>query len=154
MANCGEGWYDVQDQGVCNDYCRWVGNCGCRGTCSFWSCALAGTDVQYSPNGQYQEGPTRLKTCVLPRQNIRDSGMANCGEGWYDVQDQGVCNDYCRWVGNCGCRGTCSFWSCALAGTDVQYSPKGQYQEGPTRLKTCRDNGTSAIDIYCLGSLH
>ena len=91
---------------------------------------------------------------VLPRQNIRDSGFANCGEGWYDVQDQGVCNDYCRWVGNCNCRGTCSFWSCALAGTDLQYSPKGQYQEGPTRLKTCRDNGTSIIEIYCLGLLH
>ena len=86
---------------------------------------------------------------VLPRQNITDSGVANCDRGWYDAQDQGVCNDYCRWVGNCGCRGSCSFWSCALAGTDAQYSPKGQYQEGSTRLKTCRDNGTSAIEIYC-----
>eukprot|EP00494_Astrolonche_serrata_P005684 UN05701 len=53
---------------------------------------------------------------ILPRQSgITDEGYGGCGNGWYDVQYQGVPNDYCRWVGNCGCRGSCSFWSCALA---------------------------------------
>jgi len=60
--------------------------------------------------------------------NIKDLGYRpNCGAGWYDVQGQGVNNDYCRWVGDCGCRGSCSFWSCALAGSKFQKSPQGKY---------------------------
>ncbi len=61
-------------------------------------------------------------------------GYQDCGEGWYDVQGQGVNNDYCRWLGNCGCRnehgGDCSFWSCALAGKKNQLTPKGKFNEG------------------------
>ena len=76
---------------------------------------------------------------VLPRQeNIPELGFDNCGAGWYDVQGQGVKNDYCRWVGNCGCRnkrgGDCSWWSCALAGSNVPKSPRGKYTE-PGRAK-------------------
>jgi len=65
---------------------------------------------------------------------ITDLGYAGCGEGWYDVQEQGVKNDYCRWVGRCGCRGPCSFWSCALAGRKSQYTEKGVYKEGTSIL--------------------
>merc|ERR1712080_193542 len=96
--NCGAGWYDVQGQGVKNDYCRWVDNCGCRnsngGDCSFWSCALAGSNKPLSSKGQYTEPGTKPR-----HQNIADLGYRpNCGAGWYDVQGQGVKNDYCRWV--------------------------------------------------------
>jgi len=80
---------------------------------------------------------------VLPRQTIIDTGYPDCGEGWYDVQGQGVSNDYCRWVGHCGCRNNraswddplltdCSWWSCALAGGTSQYSEEGIYQEPVT----------------------
>merc|ERR1719284_1460573 len=121
--NCGAGYFDVQNQGVANDYCRWVGNCQCRGSCSFWSCALAGTNIEYSAPGVYKEfavpGPFpkgQVVPSFLPPQKISDWGYPYCGAGYFDVQNQGVAYDYCRWVGNCQCRGSCSFWSCALAG--------------------------------------
>merc|ERR1719402_1112235 len=51
----------------------------------------------------YPSGEKPVVTGILPRQtNIKDLGYKNCGEGWYDVQGQGVKNDYCRWVGDCG----------------------------------------------------
>ena len=54
-----------------------------------------------------------------------------CLRGWFDMQNQGVPNDYCRWVGDCGCRReSCSYWSCALAGSTIQKTPKGRYEEG------------------------
>ena len=83
---------------------------------------------------------------VFARQTIRDKksvGIGGCGEGWFDIQDQGVCNDYCRWVGiadmnSCGCRGRgswCkdSYWSCALAGSENAYTDRGKYQEANAR---------------------
>ena len=87
---------------------------------------------------------------VHPRPIVTDKGYPNCGAGWYDVQGQGVCNDYCRWVGNCGCRGLCpvSYWSCALAGTNINKTPPGQYQEDATKLTSCEDKGTSVIRTY------
>jgi len=138
--HCGAGYFDVQNQGVANDYCRWVGNCQCRGSCSFWSCALAGTDIEYTAPGVYNEfvfpGPFPKGQVVpkdvptyLPPQEISDWGYPNCGAGYFDVQNQGVALDYCRWVGNCQCRGSCSFWSCALAGTDIEYTLPEVYNE-------------------------
>jgi len=137
--NCGAGWFDVQGQGVANDYCRWVGNCGCRGSCSWWSCALAGTTNPYTLRDEYTEyqvsGPFSQGadvSSIIPAQPnsvIVDFGYPNCGAGWFDVQGQGVANDYCRWVGNCGCRGSCSWWSCALAGTTNPYTLRDEYNE-------------------------
>ena len=64
-----------------------------------------------------------------PRQFVTDFGYdGDCPRGWFDMQNQGVSNDYCRWVGNCGCSGSCSWWSCALAGSSSQYTPKGEYE--------------------------
>ncbi|CAK0895674.1 unnamed protein product [Prorocentrum cordatum] len=61
---------------------------------------------------------------ILPaQQNIVDLGYGgSCERGWYDVQGQGICNDYCRWVGNCGCGGSCSRFDCALAGSSSIYT--------------------------------
>ena len=70
---------------------------------------------------------------------LTDLGWVDCGEGWFDVQGQGVKNDYCRWVGKCGCRNerrdeqggvNCSWWSCALAGAQRQYTDRRQFYEG------------------------
>ena len=66
---------------------------------------------------------------ILPAQEDPAKGHESCGEGYFDIAYQGVANDFCRWVGSCGCRGTCSWWSCALAGSNQQYSADGVYQE-------------------------
>jgi len=62
------GWYDVQGCGKAFDYCRWVGDCQPGGNpalrqvfyCdasptspSFWSCALAGSGTEYTPQGNF-----------------------------------------------------------------------------------------------------
>merc|ERR1712070_328943 len=64
-----------------------------------------------------------------------DSGYNDAYAGYYDVQGCGVCRDYCRWVGNSGSGGDpsvrleagSSLWSCALAGANSQYSPRGHF---------------------------
>ena len=58
-----------------------------------------------------------------------DKGYDNCNAGYFDVQGFGEKLDYCRWVGNGGCRKEPSWWSCALAGETNQYSPKGKFHE-------------------------
>merc|ERR1712241_1433688 len=87
-TNCGAGWFDVSGQGFANDYCRWVGNCGCRGGCSWWSCAVAGTDIRYTLRGEYKEGEVTgpyTKGSVTPgllaqtNAQIADWGYTNCG---------------------------------------------------------------------------
>ena len=71
-------------------------------------------------------------TCMAIPAGDTDAGYADSFRGWYDVQGCGECNDYCRWVGNCGSGGdpavkvvhACTFqdapatsiWSCRLAG--------------------------------------
>ena len=75
---------------------------------------------------------------------IKDPGyLGTCPRGWFDAQNQGVRNDYCRWVGKCGCRNEglqphegqdCSdesYWSCALAGGTTEHTSRGQYDEKP-----------------------
>jgi hypothetical protein len=49
-----------------------------------------------------------------------DMGMSDKPRGWYDMQNQGVNNDYCRWVGDA----SNSWFSCLLAGSDQAASPK------------------------------
>eukprot|EP00931_Biecheleriopsis_adriatica_P027592 TRINITY_DN1657_c0_g1_i6.p1 TRINITY_DN1657_c0_g1~~TRINITY_DN1657_c0_g1_i6.p1 ORF type:complete len:178 (+),score=11.82 TRINITY_DN1657_c0_g1_i6:2-535(+) len=48
-----------------------------------------------------------------------DTGYEDIYRGWYDLDGCGACNNYCRWVANCGSRGhpttttpSCSRWSC------------------------------------------
>ena len=84
-----------------------------------------------------------LVVSVHPRQEkFKDFGYGDdCPRGWYDVQRQGVRNDYCRWVGGRqpfgGCHGTLSHWSCALAGSSEDGTPEGKYYEPDIRgIKT------------------
>lgn len=80
--------------------------------------------------GTQKAGPKRRRINeIVPAQENPEKGYENCGEGYFDIAYQGVANDFCRWVGSCGCRGTCSWWSCALAGSNQQYSADGVYQE-------------------------
>ena len=56
----------------------------------------------------------------MPSSLFTDWGVSDPFRGWYDVSGCGVCNDYCRWVGNSGSGGdprhrqvfSSSFWSC------------------------------------------
>ena len=59
-------------------------------------------------------------TQVLPRPTfINDCGYAGTG-GWYDIQKQGVKNDYCRTVGD-----DPKWTACALAGGGDQLTRVG-----------------------------
>ena len=62
--------------------------------------------------------------CAPPQQNMA-LGWADDDRGWYDLKGTGCCNDYCRWLGSCGPRGSCSWWSCALAGTRATNTEAG-----------------------------
>ena len=56
-----------------------------------------------------------MGTVCLPRRNpIIDCGYRDRPRGWYDIQNQGVKNDYCRVVGDPGN----TWFSCYLAGTN------------------------------------
>jgi Pyruvate/2-oxoacid:ferredoxin oxidoreductase delta subunit len=120
-----QGWYDVSGCGVCNDYCRNVG------TPAWFSCKLAGTFREYT-NQDYADwgtpgmfkftkcsgkGVATPQTCVVAADPV-DPGWDDEKRGWYDVSGCGVCNDYCRNVGELG-----SVWfSCKLAGTFAEYT--------------------------------
>ena len=56
-------------------------------------------------------------------------GYPNCGAGYYDAQGLGQPLDYCRWVGNGGCRKEPSFWSYYLWGHTEQKTKRGEYFE-------------------------
>jgi hypothetical protein len=49
-----------------------------------------------------------------------DMGYDYKPRGWYDMQNQGVRNDYCRWVGDAAS----PWFSCTLAGSDAHLTPK------------------------------
>eukprot|EP00457_Paulinella_chromatophora_P001806 gb/GEZN01001808.1/.p1 GENE.gb/GEZN01001808.1/~~gb/GEZN01001808.1/.p1 ORF type:complete len:718 (-),score=77.46 gb/GEZN01001808.1/:147-2300(-) len=64
--------------------------------------------------------------------SLTDMGYADRTRGWYDAQNQGICNDYCRWVGEP------AYFSCALAGTTDQYSLAAVFQDGAgNTIKPC-----------------
>jgi hypothetical protein len=62
---------------------------------------------------------------IIPKLGvINDCGYSTQTRGWYDIQNQGAKNDYCRYVGG----GAQPAWfSCALAGATNQYTPITQY---------------------------
>lgn len=54
------------------------------------------------------------KAVMTRRADIRDWGYNDGYAGWFDVQKQGACNDYCRNVGDA----PNVFFACALAGQE------------------------------------
>jgi len=162
------GWYDVQNCGLCNDYCRWVGANGSGGDPSisrdsgrgaYWSCSLAGSDSDHTPAGMFASwakpkcaGEAAVAPCMAPiyQGPQNDTGFTDSFQGWYDVQGCGTCNDYCRWVGSLGTGGdptkrlvhNKAWWSCALAGSDTMHTPLGTY--GSWDLPKCAGKGAPA----------
>lgn len=75
------------------------------------------------------------KACAGKRKVV-DVGFQDEFRGWYDVQECGQCNDYCRWVGEGVSGGSPtrsrdngkSYWSCTLAGKGNDlYTVRGHF---------------------------
>ncbi|CAF1007769.1 unnamed protein product, partial [Didymodactylos carnosus] len=56
---------------------------------------------------------------------IRDWGLADKFKDWVDVQEQGISNDYARYVGNA----THNYLSVALAGSNNEHTTPDEYRE-------------------------
>ena len=64
-----------------------------------------------------------------------DAGYVDAYRGWYDASGCGICQDYCRWVGNSGPGGDpskktthgSSWWSCRAAKGTAAYTGKTEY---------------------------
>lgn len=90
------GWYDVQNCGKCNDYCRWVGDSGPGGNPMFstekkvkgkkkswWSCWLADASegkTLYSSNKKWKKG-FNYKRCTREGNTIKRPN-SRTGENW------------------------------------------------------------------------
>lgn len=85
-----------------------------------------------------------------------DAGYYDKYRGWYDVQECGRCNDYCRWVGNSGSGGNPakrtrkkkkgkgkSWWSCRLGNKKKSYSNRNKWRNG-FRYKKCIKEGAKS----------
>jgi len=66
-----------------------------------------------------------------------DCGYPNRPRGWYDIQGQGVRNDFCRFVGNWP-----GWFSCKLAGSTAEMTAQGTYPDA---------KGNDAHDPYTGG---
>lgn len=122
-----KGWYDIQKQGAKNDYCAYIGNP------PIWNCALAG-DTTYTVENEEDTEVPRVAG-HQPRQVISDLGYPNkpgiLTKGWYDVQDQGINNDYCSYTGSAT---NPENWGCALAG-GIGYTHQDESQSPAIRIK-------------------
>ena len=129
--NC-RGWYDINNCGECNAYCRWVGNNGSGGDpsiktkhgSSWWSCSTG--DETYSKPGYFGEKFNFKKCCDKWKKSNssvykKDLGYKDNYRGWYDINNCGDHNVYFRWVSN-GSGGNpsiktqkgSSWWSCSI----------------------------------------
>ena len=122
------GWYDVSGCGQCNDYCRWVGDGGSGGNPLFkqtvnkgagwWSCRLAGSNEEYTPDGFYKS---------WPYQKCSGEGVGNRYHWCYISKS--CANNTDAPVGTAGERG----WMNAIVGQPWAYTDKPG-QPGPTGI--------------------
>lgn len=82
---------------------------------------------------------------VIPRPTF----TADCGyggtRGWYDIQNQGVANDYCRAVGDTW------FLACKLAGSTDEYTipAKGVSMVSKLGENEIKFGKTDSVNTYC-----
>jgi len=88
--NCGDkqGWCPWCGNGLC---CRknWASSNGCNGKIG----------------GHEQHVCVGRSACNAAVSTVPTDGATDTYAGWYDAQDCGRCNDYCRWVGAAGSGG-------------------------------------------------
>lgn len=71
--------------------------------------------------------PTSNPTILARTEKITDCGFTDLKRGWYDIQGQGVKNDYCRYVSDRPkADGTGGWFSCMLAGSSDAYTPRSR----------------------------
>lgn len=103
--NVFNGWYDIDDQtDTCHAYCRWVGNTPppadldpglstpSKYGSSFWACQTS-SSIEY----KLVNATVEKTKCPFP---VKDAGYKNIHTGWYDINNDGKCEEYCRWVGD------------------------------------------------------
>jgi hypothetical protein len=99
------------------------------------------------------------ENAILPRQTatLTDLGYSTRFRDWVDVQNQGVCNDYARYVGP-NEKHPFTWFSIALAGSTEQYTQPGLYEEHSGIVKrkcdTNNRNFFENIRIQVLSSSH
>ncbi len=78
--------------------------------------------------------PSLEEQCPIST-STADAGYVDAYRGWYDASGCGICQDYCRWVGNSGPGGDpskktihgSSWWSCRAAKGTAAYTGYGEY---------------------------
>lgn len=98
-------------------------SCKTSANCPAGKLCMAGKCVVVTPPGPGPKPPPPGPNPppIKPRQtNIKDCGYGDRLRGWFDAQDQGAKNDYCRYVG--GTATAAPTFQCALAGSDKPYS--------------------------------
>ena len=81
-----------------------------------------------------------------------DAGYSDAHQGWYDIDGCGICNNYCRWRGNCGSRGapttdnpSCSIWSCVVYDNSTSSAVNSFNMAGPSwGYSKCSGKGAQA----------
>lgn len=106
---------------LCNNIIPSVTTCKCDTQCTNLCDKCA--DKKSETTAPVGKGGTNIIKEPIPRlTTITDCGYGNMTRGWYDIQNQGVKNDYCRYVGD-GTATSPKYFSCAKAGASNQYTP-------------------------------
>ena len=124
------GWYDVQNQGVPNDYCRYVGDYNAA-TGQWWSCALAGRTNEHDPTFDYRGGPNASgNASLIADQGYSDGQLAGYGmklkRGFYNLDGT---TKYCRYVGNASNHGL--LWTCTDPSKPTEMYPNASTFQSP-----------------------
>ena len=122
------------------------------------SCLFFFTSCVFTSLTKATLGEEVLDASTCPISNgTGDEGYADTYRGWYDASGCGICQDYCRWVGDSGSGGDPSvktssgdsFWSCRKAGGKASNPGTNQKDFCPDPSNTnIRSVGGCGTDDY------
>ena len=129
-----------------NPKCGWFGFRRADAYCEFWTAGSCS-------NPHTQQGHDIYRVV---------HGGSDAHSGWYDLRGCGACNDYCRWVGNCGhggdpsergiiftCSSGTSVWSCETD-TKIRAGPASLSAWRTARTTKCRTKGATVQNTGAL----
>ena len=123
---------------------------------SCFFCVTSWVHVFTSLKATLGEEVLDASTCPISS-GTGDDGYADNYRGWYDASGCGICQDYCRWVGDSGSGGDPSvktssgdsFWSCRKAGGKASNPGTNQKDFCPDPSNTnIRSVGGCGTDDY------
>ena len=105
----------------------------CEATCAVGQPDGCPSTATQSPSPS-PSPPSLEEQCPIST-STADAGYVDAYRGWYDASGCGICQDYCRWVGNSGPGGDpskktthgSSWWSCRAAKGTAPYTGKTEY---------------------------